>query len=186
MIICCRFNVSFWQYPTWKWIIHFLFWMILWKAWPWRPSLTEPVGLSKLLNFRSSCQFAIFILIWSSWDHEQPGQGFDGHWHCWRHSFENPKKEDSTAACSAACGCSIVNSFLSFSVSANKIPHFVEFYLFDGTLQFRFRIRSELLVGTWLCSLTNVKHVVRWTLFDNLGYLRLSDSPVSLFMGFPH
>ena len=70
-----------------------------------------------------------FILIWSSWDHGQPEQSFDGQWHCWRHSLENSKKEDSTAACSAACGCSIVNSFLSFSVSTNKIPHFVEFYL---------------------------------------------------------
>ena len=96
-------------------------------------------------------------------------------------SDKNPRKEDSTAA----CGCSIVNSFLSaelFSVSTNKIPHFVEFYLLkfvNGTLEFRFKIRSELLVGTWLCSLTNVKHVVRWTPsdhLDNRDYPKLSDS----------
>ena len=183
MIICCRFNVSFWQYPTWKWIIHFLFWMIFWKAWPWRPSLTEPVGLSELLNFRSSCQFAI---LFTFGPHGTTDRALTDSDIANVIPFENPKKEDSTAA----CGCSIVNSFLSaelFSVSANKIPCFVEFYLLkfvNGTLEFRFKIRSELLVGTWLCSLTNVKHVVRWTLSDNLGYLRLSDSTGSLLWGF--
>ena len=60
-----------------------------------------------------------------------------------------------------------------------RSPNFVEFYLLkfvNGTLEFRFKIRSELLVGTWLCSLTNVKHVVRWTLSDHLDYPKLSDS----------
>lgn len=53
---------------------------------------------------------------------------------------------------------------------------FVEFYLFqvvNGTLEFRFEIRSELLVATWLCSLTNVKHAVpqcHWTLLHNLRW----------------
>ena len=54
--------------------------------------------------------------------------------------------------------------------------HFVEFYLFqevNGTLEFRFKIRSELLVASCLCSLTNVKHAVpqcHGTLLDNLGW----------------
>ena len=54
--------------------------------------------------------------------------------------------------------------------------HFVEFYLFqevNGTLEFRFKIRSELLVASCLCSLTNVKHAVpqcHGTLLHNLGW----------------
>ena len=63
--------------------------------------------------------------------------------------------------------------FPSQPIRSSCFVEFYSFYLFqaaNSSHEFRFKNRSELLVETWLCSLTNVKHVVRWTLSDYLGY----------------
>ena len=157
-----------------------LFWMILWKAWPWRLCLSlsdyQKWTFGQVANsqFHSHLPHGTRSLTESDivnviQDIVRPD----------RSKIQRKKIQQLLV---------VVRLWIvSFRFPSQPIrsTRFVEFYLFHSvntTLEFRFKIRSELLVETCLCSLTKAKHGVpqcHWTLSHNLGYLNLTSYGVS-------